>query len=705
MQNSLGTEENRRDGRAKVTGRALYTAEIALPELVHAVLVCRTIAHGRVVEISSEQASVLPGVLAVITHWNFDRLHPVRVMLDPGQDGNMNASGAGQQLLPLQDDRVFYRGQPIAAVVAETLEQAQYAASILTVRYETASHKVNPKSHLADSFSPGKSWTNPADVSRGDLALGLKQCSSQIDATYVTAFQHHVAMEPHATVANWNGSKLTVYEPSTWVVGVRKTLAAWFAMPQEDIHVLQYFVGGSFGSKGPTWPHVAIAAGAAKLVRRPVKLVITRPQTFTANGYRPQIVHRVQLAAKSDGALTAIGHHATAVTSAFDNRVVAPATKTTRKLYACPNCSTTYRLVNLNLPGPFTMRGPGETPGLFALECAMDELAFALKMDPIELRLKNDTPIDPETGKPWSSRSLRQCLVEGAARFGWSRRSPQPRSMERDGRLIGMGVAAMAYDAKDAEAKAKATVFPDGSVVVESSTTEQGTGASTIFCQIAADTLQLPASTIQFRFGDTALPGAPIAAGSQTTASVGSAIKAACEALRDKMAESTQRPLFTEATFSTTEEHKKHTCYSFGAHFAEVSVDPSIGHVEVVRYVCCFGAGKIVNPKTARSQLLGGVIWGIGMALMEGTHLDSREGAFVNNNLAEYHVLTNLDVPGIDAFFLPENDDVVNPLGVKGIGEIGTIGSAAAIANAVFHATGKRIRELPITPDKLLLEL
>ncbi len=689
-----------------MTGKADYTGDSKLPGMLHAVLVKSTIPSGFIEEIDVVQAEAAAGNPRVITYENFPSLQPVRVLLDPGADGNMNVTGAGQQHLPLQDNQIHYRGQDIAVVVAETLEQAQWAASLVKVRSRRTTHRADFTADLEAAFPPGKVWTEDPDISRGDLAAGLKEGAALVDQTYVTALQHHVTMEPHSTMAVWNGPDLTVYESTTWVAGVRKTLAGWFEMPEDRIRVLQPFVGGSFGSKGPTWPHVAIAAGVARILGRPVRLVLSRPQTFTSNGYRPIIRHRIRLAATAEGALTAIAHDAVAQTSTFDQRVVAPVTKTTKKLYACPNCQVTYRLVRLNAPGPFTMRGPGETPGLFALESGMDELAYALRMDPVELRIRNDAACDPETGRPWSSRGLQACLRAGAERFGWTERNPQAQSTRKNGRLLGMGMASMAYDAKMALAQARVRWYKDGSVVVASSTCEPGTGATTMMLQIAADVLQIDAGRIRCEWGDTTLPVAPLAAGSQTTASVGSAVKNACLNLQQQRKEAPAwgSADFLEASGSAQpdEEHKRHTCYSFGAHFCEVSVDEELGTVKVERYVAAFAAGRILNPKMAESQLLGGIIWGIGMALTEGTTVDVRQGAFVNDNLAEYLIPANADVPPIDAFFLPELDTAVNPLGVKGIGEIGTIGSAAAIANAVYHATGQRIRELPIKLDRLL---
>jgi len=741
MSHVIGKAIARVDGRLKVTGAARYCAEMPIPKLVHAVLVDSAIAKGRLVEIDTQVAAAASGVLAVLTHHNAPRIVPSPVALGfDGQDG-----AAGEQHVPLQDERIHYSGQHIGVVIAETLEQATHAASLVQVRYEVEPPVVNMQAGMEHAFAPDHVWGDPADTKQGDVAKGLADATVKIDQIYTTAMQHHNALEPHATIAVWEDDHLTLYEPTTWVYGTRKAVAHWLQMPLDKIRVIQHFVGGSFGYKGPTWTHVVLAAIAARYVNRPVKLVLTRRQEFFTVGYRPQVQHRIQLGATATGQLTALMHHAIARTSTFDRRVVAPVTRTSRKIYACPNIATTYRLVPTNLGGPFTMRGPGETPGLFAIESAMDELAYALQIDPIELRLHNHADVDPETGKPWSSKSLKECYQQGAERFGWHQRHPQPSSMRDGDRFVGWGMATMAYDARFSPASASAQLFADGRVLVQSATCDQGTGSYTIMGQIAADTLGLPMASIRFELGDTQMPEAPISAGSKTTSSVGSAIHAATTALRRKLLalafNDPNSPLYGYAEAEVTvedgrcclkdnpnqgqtyveilqqhqmesisaqervqpdEDVEKFTHYSFGAHFAEVQIHPGLGELRVTRYVGAFAAGRIVNPKTAHSQLIGGIIWGIGMALLEQSVVDPHLGRVVNSNLAEYLVPTNADIPLIDAFFIEEEDPNVNRIGTKGIGEIGTVGAAAAIANAVYHATGKRIRDLPITIDKLI---
>ena len=748
--NSIGKPLDRKDGRQKVTGGADYTADVRLDNLAYAAIVGSEIAKGRVLSVSTKAAEKIGGVLAVLTAGTMPKLTEAPALINQSGLGG-SAAAAGQTFLPMQGDLIYYSGQPVALVVAETPEAAEEAAALVTAQYECEIPMADfDAARQQHTFTPVSGWPEPVDATRGDVNAGLAAASVTVEAVYHTALQHHVALEPHATIADWDGDMLTLYEPSTWVQGIVKTVAHWFEMPEENIHVKQQFVGGSFGSKGPAWPHVALAVAAAKHVKRPVKLTLTRPETFWSSGYRPRIRHAVQLGSALDGTLTALRHDAATHTAPFDNRVIAPVTKTSPKVYACPNTAITYQMAHLNLSGPFTMRGPGETPGSFALECAMDELASALKMDPIALRLKNYAEKNPEDSKPWSSKSLRECYAQGAARFGWDKRTPQPRSMTApDGTLLGWGMATMMYDAKFVPASATVQMSPDGAVVIRTATADPGTGPYTIMPQIAAEALGVSADLVCLELGDSRLPKAPIAAGSQTSASVGSAVSAAALSLRRRLLalafSDPASPLhglseglisveagrvFSRADPARAETYtnilRRHaplgleaasevnpakaadnpfSAYSFGAHFAEVSVDPDLGELRVTRYVGAFGAGRILNPKTAHSQLLGGVVWGIGMALHEETQLDPHLGRIVNADLSEYHIPVSADIPGspeMDLFFVDEEDAQVNPLGVKGVGEIGTVGAAAAIANAVYHATGKRVRDLPITPDKLL---
>jgi xanthine dehydrogenase YagR molybdenum-binding subunit len=552
-------------------------------------------------------------------------------------------------------------------------------------------------------------------------------------------------MEMHATIAVWHGPRhLTVYDSTQGIFEVRRKLAASLGLPEKNVRVISKFVGGGFGSKGSVWSHVVLSAIAARHVKRPVKLMVMRPQMFGPVGFRPATRQHVVLGARKDGTLTVIRHESRSTTSRFDE-FVEHVTAPTRALYQCPNVFTSERVVPLDTGTPQFMRAPGESTGSFAMESAMDELAYSLGLDPLELRLRNHAESDPETGKPWSSKSLKACYQQAAAKFGWTHRSPKPGSM-RDGKmLIGWGMATATYPAHQRDASAEASLRSDGTVVVKAGSQDIGTGTYTVMTQVAADIVGVPVERVQFDLGDTDMPETPNSGGSATAASVGSAVRMACEALRARLGELTvtdgRSPLHganasdvmldgarialrgdsarsetiagllarhtlqsvdARATAKESEDRKRHATRSFGAQFVEVRVDPDLGQVRVARVVSAFAAGRILNAKTARSQFLGGIVWGIGMGLEEQTVYDARMARIMNADLAEYHVPVNLDVPPIDVILIDEVDPHVNQVGVKGIGEIGITGVAAAIANAVYHATGKRVRDLPITLDALL---
>ena len=532
---SIGAPISRKDGRLKVTGGARYTSDMPAEGVTYAAFAGSRIAKGRMLSVDTHAAEAVSGVVAVLTHHAMPKFGEAPVLLSQSGQGSPPGA-AGQQFLPMQGDVIYYSGQPIALVVADTVEAAEYAADLVTARYKRETPAADFEAARRQTFMPVNGWPEPAALERGDISAGMAQAAARTEEVYETALQHHVAMEPHATLAVWSGDFLTLYEPSTWVQGAAKTVAAWLGIAPENVQVIQSFIGGSFGSKGPTWPHVALTAAAARIVKRPVKLTLTRPQTFWSNGYRPHLRHAVSLGAAADGSLTSVRHEAVAHTAPFDGRVVAPVTKTTPRLYACPNVATAYQMTHLNLSGPFTMRGPGETPGLFAVESAMDELSYALNMDPVALRLKNYAEADPENGKPWSSKSLRECYAQGAARFGWDKRNPKPGVMRAaDGKGIGYGMATMMYDAKSVPTSASAKIRPDGRVVVAAATADPGTGVYTIMPQIAADALGVSVGMVQMKLGDSRLAQAPIAAGSQTSASVGSAVQAAAAALKGKL--------------------------------------------------------------------------------------------------------------------------------------------------------------------------
>lgn len=735
-----GKPLDRVDGRLKVTGAAHYSAEIPMQNIAYAALIGSTIARGSIKTIDTSVAEKSPGVLAILTHLNA----PKFVKLSTFATGGAGA----ENRIPLTDGTIYHSGQYIGVVIADTFEQATHAAHLVRVSYEEKLPITDIESQRERAIVPtGKvGFTKEADTMRGDIEQGLAQAEVRIEQTYITPTEHHNPMEPHATTAVWEGDKLTVYDATQYTFGVRKSLADGFGIPEENVRVVCHFIGGAFGCKGTMWSHVPLAALAARSVQRPVKLVLTRQQMFTGVGHRAETEQKITLGATKDGRLTALAHKGISHTCEEAlGEFVEPFTVATHMLYACPNLQTSQRIVRLNKGQPTFMRAPGEAPGTYALEAALDELAYAVKLDPIELRLRNHADIDPDSNRPWSSKSLKECYQLGAEKFGWARRNPEPRSM-RDGRyLIGMGMATATYPVYRFGASAIARMMQDGSVVVQSGSHEMGTGTATVMAQLAADALGMPFEQVRFELGDTKMPRAPVSGGSATVASVGTAVEGATKAVRAKvleMARNDQRSPFyniaetdiaiqdgkilhkTDATKSETyadilkrqnmpqveasfdakfdEANNKFSMHSFGAQFAEVRIDPDLGEVRVTRFVGAFGTGRIMNYKTARSQMLGGIVMGIGMALHEETITDLQTGRIVNANLGEYHVPVNADIPAIEPYFVEEIDPHVNPMGAKGVGEISITGVAAAVANAVYHATGKRIRDLPITPDKLL---
>ena len=734
-----GKPMDRVDGRLKVTGTAQFSAEYPQKNLAYAVLIGSKIARGSIKNIDTSAAEKAPGVIAVLTHANAPKLNAMPAFMAGG--------GAAENRLPLSDSNIYHAGQYIGVVVADTFERATHAAELVRVTYAQQPPLTEMQRLRNRAVVPkGKIAQKPADTVRGNFEQGLAQSKVRVEETYTTPTEHHNPMEPHATTAIWESDRLTVYDATQNNFGTRKTLAAAFGIPEENVRVVCKFIGGAFGCKGTMWSHVPLAALAARYVRRPVKLVLTRPEMFTGVGYRAQTEQQVILAASSDGKLTALAHKGISHTcSESVGEFVEGFTKATHMMYACPNVQISQRVVRLNKGQPTFMRAPGETPGTYAIESALDELAYKLKLDPIELRLRNHADIDPDTNLPWSSKSLKECYQLGASKFGWSRRNPEPRSM-RDGRyLVGMGMASATYPVIHFPATAVAKIMQDGSVVVQSGTHEMGTGTATALAPVIADVLGVAVERVRFELGDTELPRAPVSGGSATISSVGTAVAGATQAARAKVLEiaraDRKSPLYNiadaeiaiengqlflksdkaksetyeailkrnnlklvEASFDAKfdTENQKYSMHSFGAQFAEVRIDPDFGQVRVTRFVGAFGTGRVMNMKTARSQIIGGITMGIGMALLEETVTDYRYGRIVNPNLGEYHVPVNADIPAIEAYFVSENDPHVNPIGAKGIGEIGITGVAAAVANAIYHATGKRIRDLPITPDKLL---
>jgi xanthine dehydrogenase YagR molybdenum-binding subunit len=731
----IGAPMDRIDGPLKVCGVARYTAEFAQPRMAHAAMVQSTIASGRIVAIDSSAAERMPGVVIVLTHKNAMRLpEGGKAAVQPPQ---------GRVLSLLQDDRVYYNGQPVAVVVADSPEQAWAAAAALRITYDHATAALDFDRAKPGAYSPGKILDMEADTRRGDVAKGLSEAAFRKTLVYTTPLEHHNAMEPHATLAAWEGNRLTLYDSTQYVAGVQKTVAKTFGMPADHVRVRNLFVGGGFGGKGSAWSHVVLAAMAARQTGRPVRLALQRPQLFGPVGGRPRTEQTVSLGCDRTGKLTAIEHRAIASTSAIEDWTESCAMMT-RTLYACPNVATSHRLVKLNVGTPTFQRAPGEATGSFAIESALDELAYDAGIDPLQMRLVNYAETDPERNLPFSSKALRECYRVGAERFDWKRRNAQPRSM-RDGRwLVGLGVGTATRPAKRSPAAARVRLLPDGNAVVQSSTEDLGTGTYTVMTQIAADALGYAPVHIRFELGDTDLPEAPISAGSMTVESVGSAVHAACMEARSRLiqmackdslsplsgarpddvtiddgwlrhadgkrkepaaaviARSAPHVIEAQGNSKAGDETKRYSMHAFGAVFAEVRIDPDLGFVRVPRVVAAYGVGNVMNEKTARSQMIGGIVWGISQVLFEESVLDKRYGRFVNANLAEYHVPVNADIGDIDIVFVPEHDPHVNALGAKGLGEVGMVGVAGAIANAVYHATGRRIRDLPITLDKLL---
>jgi xanthine dehydrogenase YagR molybdenum-binding subunit len=706
----IGQPVSRVDGRQKVTGAATYAAEFDQPGQAHGVIVRSTVANGRIAAIDNAAAERAPGVVAVLTHRNAPRLayRPHKGAVDPA---------VGERLHVLQDDRVSHQGQPIALVIAETLEQANHAAALLRVAYapETATTDVTRFAPvLPTQQKTDQGETRPPETRRGDPDRALADAEVKVDHTYVIPRENHNPIEMHATIAAWDGDRLTLWDKTQWVNNTAAEIAAVFGIAAENIRVVSPFVGGAFGSGLRTWPHVTLAALAARVVGRPVKLMLSRREMYYGVGYRPHTVQHVALGASRDGRLAAIVHEGHQETSSYEEFSEA-LLNASRFLHSCPNVYTRHRIARMNVHTPTYMRAPGEASGVFALESAMDELAVALNIDPVELRLRNEPEQDEFKKLPFSSRSTRECYRAAAERFGWSRRTPEPRSM-RDGRwLIGWGMATATYPMNYAPASAMARLLPDGTAEVMSASSDMGPGTWTSMTQVAAETLGLPIERVRFTLGDTRLPKAPVHGGSMTMASVGSAVQAACRKARDDalarggandLTDAIRRigqPVEALADVKPGDESQRFSMHSFGAVFVEVAVDPDLGETRVRRIVGAYGAGRIVNPKTTRSQCIGGMIGGIGMALMEHSVVDVRNGRVPNANFAEYVVPVHADAPPImDVIFVEEHDPHVNPLGVKGVGEIAMVGIAPAIANAVFHATGKRIRELPITPDRLL---
>ncbi|WP_019948133.1 xanthine dehydrogenase family protein molybdopterin-binding subunit [Hymenobacter aerophilus] len=739
--NHIGKGANRVDGPLKVSGTAHYAGEFNVPNLAYGYVVNSPIAKGKVTRVHAEEVLGLPGVLAVYSHENvphlawFDRSY--KDLLAPG----------GSPFRPLHTPDITFNQQPVALVVAETFELARYAAALLRVDYEQEPHETNLGTKRTEGYLPGggKLGYAPPPPPRGNPEKAWKNATHSIEAEYAHGAQHHNPMELFAATVEWLADdKITVYDKTQGVFNVQRYLTGVFGLSKDNCRVVNQFMGGGFGSGLRPQYSVFMATLAALELKRSVRVTLTRQQMFSI-GHRPNTLQLLKLGTNPDGSLAALQHHALHETSLFED-YTENVVNWSGMQYKCDNVKLGYQLAQLDVYSPQDMRAPGAATGNVGIEVAMDEMAYAAGLDPLEFRLRNYAERDQNVDKPFSSKKLRECYHEGAAKFGWDKRPLEPRSMRNGHLLTGWGMAGGVWDAMQMPSRASARLTADGRLLVLSGAGENGAGTYTIMTQIAAETLGLPLEAVTFELGDTDQPQAPLQGGSWTAASVGTAVKNACDALGQKLLKLAQKqkdsPLQgadydevefvngqlrlrrdpdqavvlrdvlqasgeteVEADSTALPNMLKQNGYSLHSHnavFAEVQVDEDLGTVRVTRVVNAVAAGRILNRKTARSQVLGGVVWGLGMALMEETIMDHKFGRYVNHNYAEYHIPVNADMPDIDVLFIHEEDDIVNPLGVKGIGEVGMLGVTAAIANAVFHATGKRVRDLPIMLDKLL---
>jgi xanthine dehydrogenase YagR molybdenum-binding subunit len=732
---NIGQPLTRREGMLKVKGQARYAADNHPPGMLHAVMAVSTIARGRVTFLDLQAAKNHPGVIEVMTPANRPPL---------AEDPDAKTNPFMFRLDLLQNDRVRYANQPIAVVIAKTLEAATEGAALLAPRYEALAPRVGLDAD--ESFvPPAVGVGNPSQMHRGDVKAGLAAASKRIDATYETSAQYHNAMEPHAIVAAWDGDALSIDTPSQGLALAQGRIAGLFGIQPDKIHIRSPYLGGGFGSKGLISGPQILGILAARLVGQPVKLVLRREHMYGPVGHRAPTRQRLRIGIDGDGLLTAIDHHAKTVSSTFDD-FFEPAADASHTLYASPAISTSHEAVRVDTGTPLFMRAPGEATGSIALESAIDEAAFAAGIDPLAFRLKNYAEVEPISGKPFSSKALRECYAQGAARFGWSKRPFAPRQMRDDaGLLVGWGVGTATFPALMFQAEARAAIRGDGSGVMEIGAHDMGQGAWTALAQIAADGLGL--DEVEFRSGSSDLPDAGIAGGSAHTATAGMAIHNAGAAVIAKLADlatgDERSPLFGAGNAGVTAQggrlfrrddesrsesyadilgraglseiaargagaadpaaQSAYAMHAHGAVFAEVKVDPDLGQIRVTRLVGAFAAGRVINPRMVQSQIYGGMIWGVSFALHEQAITDQRSGRIINANLAEYHIPVNADVPHLEALMIEEHDPHVNALGIKGVGEIGVTGSAGAVANAVWHATGVRLRRFPIRIDDLVM--
>jgi len=729
---------SRVDGRVKVTGSAKYTAEIQIPELTYGILVESTVGQGMITKLDTKKAEWAPGVIAVISHLNSPGVPEYKLQ---------NQDVIQKQLRVFNDANIYYNGQPIAIVIADTLERAQHAATLVKATYS----KEKPETILEDNLSrgivPKKAKADPkgmtSDFVRGK-AGAYKDAAFQVAEEYTQPSEVHHPMEPHSIIAHWEAEdRLTLVDKTQGSQQTAASIAKSFLLPVENVKVLSTYVGGAFGSALRVWPHEIIAILAAKKVQKPVKLVLHRNQMSYMVGYRPHTLQKIAIGASKEGKLLGISHESYGKTSMYEE-FTENVLIMTRMMYDVPNVDTKYRIVPLNVSTPAPMRGPGEATGSFALECALDELSYQLEMDPIALRLANYAGEDPDNKLPWSSNYLKKCYQMGADKIGWTKRRQKPDAIQEGEWKVGYGVATGTFGAFRSAASVKATFKPDGTLLLQSAIADIGPGTATTMTVIASENLGIPAEMISFQLGNSTFPKAPMQGGSNTVATVGSAVIAVCETLKVELAKraalqkkewknavpkrieisgkqlvnlddksskvdiaslfkSDNLPeLVVTGSAAPGDEKSKYSYYSFAVHFIEAHVHELTGVVKIANAVSVIDCGTVVSPKTARSQSMGGIVGGIGMALMEEAVLDPRTGRTVNASFGDYHVPVQADIPQMDMLFVNEKDPYLNPMGSKGLGEIVIIGVAPAVANAVYNATGKRIRNLPITPDKLI---
>jgi xanthine dehydrogenase YagR molybdenum-binding subunit len=710
MNQVIGNATTRKEGRAKVTGKAAYTAEYQLPGLVHGFLITATIANGKIKSIDTNTAETAPGVIAIYTHKNAPKL------LQPPQN-DLVTTQLGESRLPLSNNQVNYGGQIIGLVVADSFERARHAASLVKVEYAVAKPIVDPgkaKYQVTPPvFGAEFDFQNGAFQTQ-DFATIAQGAAAVVDATYTTSVELHAAMEPHATVAQWQGNdQVTIYEPTQWLALSQRTYAALLGLPTEKVRIVSPLIGGAFGGKSYTWPHGALCAAAARELSRPLKIVLTRRQLTANAGHRSASIQQLKIAADQSGKIIAIDHFARTHTSPID---IFPETciEPTPMMYATPSLKLKQEIAALNIGTPTWMRAPGEVPGLWSIESAMDELAWQLKIDPVELRLINQTSQHLQDGRPFSAKYFADCLKQGAKQFGWEQRPKQMGRRDRRNRLVGWGVAGTTFPGFRDAAGAKVRILRDGNVQVQTATGEIGVGVYTLAGMTAAETLGLSLDRIRVEIGDSQMPDANLAGSSQMSATLMPAVMMACqealkragvdnvEAAFKKLRASDEEAFEGIAKTAPGPEYQKLAFNSWGAHFCELAIDEALGRLEINRWLSVINIGRVLNPKTATSQVRGAVIMAIGHALMEHCDFDPNVGHPVIYDMATYHIPCHADIPRIDVAFVGEPDTTFNPLGARGVGEIATGGVSAAIANAIYHATGKRLRQLPMTPDQLL---